>query len=255
MYYKELIGEFIGTFMLVFIGCSSIIMAVVFGWMQLLGVALIWGAGVTLAIYTVKSFSHAHLNPAVTLSLIVAKKLEPKKFLSYTIAQTTGAFLAALLMYLLFKNDIIAFEATKGLVRGDANSILSAQFFGEFYPNPSYTIDMNLWTASSIEFAGTFFLVLVIFSLDWLSEKWKKIAPVLIGATVTSIILVIAPYTQAGINPARDFGPRMFAYFGGWEQAAFPNDRFGFLIVYILAPLFAGFLAAYSFKKLTVLKK
>ena len=67
------------------------------------------------------------------------------------------------------------------------------------------------------------------------------------GVTVSAIICVIAPLTQAGLNPARDFGPRIFVWMAGWGEAAFPDDRYGFLVIYVLAPLLGGATASILF--------
>jgi glycerol uptake facilitator-like aquaporin len=74
-----------------------------------------------------------------------------------------------------------------------------------------------------------------------------SLAPVFIGLTVTSIICLIAPLKQAGLNPARDLGPRLFSWLAGWGVAAFPDDRGGFLWVYVLGPVCGGALASLLF--------
>ena len=73
------------------------------------------------------------------------------------------------------------------------------------------------------------------------------IAPMFIGLTVTSIICLIAPLTQAGLNPARDFGPRLVAWLAGWDKAAFPDQVGGFFFVYILGPMLGGVIASLFF--------
>jgi glycerol uptake facilitator protein len=74
------------------------------------------------------------------------------------------------------------------------------------------------------------------------------LAPVFIGATVTALIAVTAPLTQTGLNPARDFGPRLVAYFAGWREIANPGAEGGFFWVYIAAPLMGGAAAAFCFR-------
>ena len=68
--------------------------------------------------------------------------------------------------------------------------------------------------------------------------------PLFIGLTVSIIIAVVAPLTQAGLNPARDFGPRLFAYFAGWGSVAIPGPRGGFFTVYILSPFLGAVVGA-----------
>jgi glycerol uptake facilitator protein len=75
----------------------------------------------------------------------------------------------------------------------------------------------------------------------------NELTPIFIGLTVSSIICLIAPLTQAGLNPARDFGPRMIAWASGWGSAAFPDNIGGFFYVYILAPIMGGILASLFF--------
>jgi len=113
--------------------------------------------------------------------------------------------------------------------------------FGEFFPE---TVSHS--TAYIAEGLGTFVLVLTIFLLDANNKKLSYLNPVFIGLTVGAIILVVAPYTQAGLNPARDFGPRLVAYFGGWGSAAFPYVSGSFFTVYILSPLVGGALAYFT---------
>ena len=76
------------------------------------------------------------------------------------------------------------------------------------------------------------------------------LAPLFIGMTVAAIICVVAPLTQAGLNPARDLGPRLFAWLAGWGDAAFPDDRYGFIVIYVLAPLLVGTAASLLFVRL-----
>ena len=120
----------------------------------------------------------------------------------------------------------------------------------EYYPNPGGTAVVSLPLAASAEGLGTFLLVLMILALTEgcnVGRPDDALAPVFIGLAVTSIICLIAPLTQAGLNPARDFGPRMVAWLAGWGGAAFHDRVGGFLHVYVLAPLIGGVLASQFF--------
>ena len=122
--------------------------------------------------------------------------------------------------------------------------------FGEFYPNPSSTAVVSMPLAIGAEALGTFLLVLMIFALTEgcnVGRPDDALAPLFIGMTVTSIICLIAPLTQAGLNPARDLGPRLVAWLAGWGNAAFPDRTGGFLHVYVLAPLLGGLAASFFF--------
>ena len=244
---KEYIGELIGTFILVFIGCSSVAIAVLFGSLNLLEIALIWGAGVALAIFAVRKICPAHLNPAVSLAMYLFGNLSLKKLPIYLLFQLVGALFAGIAVYVLFGSAIAAFEQANSIGRGNPESMLTAKMFGEFYHSLKLSpIEATLW-----ESIGTFLLVFVIFSLSHFKKMNANFHPIIIGLTVSIIICIVAPYTQAGLNPARDFGPRIVAFLAGWKSAAFPVEPFGFLIVYIIGP-FLGATVAMFFHKLIV---
>ena len=206
----------LGTFLLVLFGCGSVAVSVLFNAHQgLMQIALVWGIGVTLSIYLTRHLSCAHLNPAVTIAMVISKRMLPKKMPVYLSAQFLGAFLAGLAIYLLFSPSISAFENTHNLVRGSAESVQLAKMFGEYYAAPGSTSVVSLPLAISAEAFGTFLLVLMIFALTEgcnIGRPSDALAPLFIGLTVSSIICLIAPLTQAGLNPARDFGPRMVAW-------------------------------------------
>ncbi|MGB0883353.1 MAG: MIP/aquaporin family protein [Flavobacteriales bacterium] len=251
---KEYLGESIGTFILVLFGCASVALAVLFGALNsLLEVALVWGFGVALAIFTVRNSCPAHLNPAVSIAMCFAKKLEFKKLAGYILSQLFGAILAGLVLYAIFGSAIDHFEATNHILRGSPESQQTAMIFGEFYPNPGFKDQLSISTlgACLLEGFGTFLLVFMIFRLTEKEKDINNSTPLLIGLSVTIIICLVAPFTQAGLNPARDFGPRLVAYFMGWGSAAFPTANFGFFTVYILSPILGGILAGFCHRLLS----
>ena len=248
---REFLGEALGTFVLVLFGCGSVAVTVLFNADQgLMQIALAWGIGVTLAIYLTRHLSCAHLNPAVTLAMVLGGRMQRRKLPVYFAAQLVGAVLAGLTLYVLFSPSIAAFEAAHGIVRGTEASVQTAMMFGEYYPNPGSTASVSLPLAMGAEAIGTFLLVLMIFALTEgcnVGRPDDALAPVFIGLTVTSIIGLVAPLTQAGLNPARDLGPRLVAWLAGWGGAAFPDHVGGFFHVYILAPLVGGVIAMLFF--------
>lgn len=252
-YSKEFIGEALGTFLLVLFGCGSVAVSVLFNAYQgILQIALVWGVGVTLAIYATRHLSCAHLNPAVSLAMYFGKRMKARKLPAYLTGQFVGAFLAGLTIYLLFNPTILAFEMTNNIVRGSTESIQTAKMFGEYYSNPGSVAVVSMPLAMAAEGFGTFLLILMIFALTEgcnIGRPNDALAPLFIGLTVTSIICLIAPLTQAGLNPARDFGPRLIAWIFGWGDAAFPDRSGGFFFVYILSPVFGGAMASWFFVK------
>lgn len=250
------LGELLGTTILVFFGCGAVAVSVLFSSHSgLFQIAAIWGVGVALAIYATRHISCAHLNPAVSVAMVISKRMTARKLPSYLLGQFTGAFFAAAVLYLLFSVSIIQFENINEIVRGSQDSIKTAMIFGEYYPNPAlgYEISISTTNAFLAEMVGTFALVFLIFSLTDgcnVGRPDDSLSPLFIGLSITVIISVIAPLTQAGLNPARDLSPRIFAYLAGWGNAAFPDSHGGFLTVYVLGPIIGGILAALLFEKI-----
>ncbi|MDR2970021.1 MAG: aquaporin family protein [Tannerellaceae bacterium] len=248
---KEFTGELLGTFILVLFGCGSVAVTVLFGeYTGIFQIGMAWGIGVMLAIYLTRHLSCAHLNPAVSIGMAVSKRMAARKLPAYLTAQLLGAFLAGWAIFFLFAPSIEAYESAHGILRGSAESVATAKMFGEYYVQPGGMAVVSMPLAIAAETFGTFLLVLLIFALTEgcnVGRPSDAMAPVFIGLTVASIICLIAPLTQAGLNPARDFGPRLVAWIMGWGSAAFPDSSGGFFWVYILAPVVGGILAALFF--------
>lgn len=253
-YALDFMGEFIGTFLLVLFGCGSVAVTILFSaHVGLFQVALIWGLGVTVAIYATRHLSCAHLNPAVSIAMVLGRRMSLSKLPVYLVAQFVGAFLAAALLYLLFADSITQYESINGILRGSPASVKTAMMFGEFYPNPGAgaAAVVTPLTAFLAEAVGTFVLVSLIFSLTEgcnLGRPDDALAPFFIGLTVTIIISIIAPLTQAGLNPARDLSPRLFSMIAGWGKAALPDQGMGFLTIYCLGPICGACLASIIFR-------
>ena len=241
-------GEMVGTFILVFFGVGAVQAAVATGAQAgLWQVAVVWAIGVSLAIYATAAYSGAHINPAITLVAGVYDRMPITRVAVYWVAQLTGAIIAALLLYAMFADAILEFERQKGLLRGGPGSELSAMMFGEYFPNPAvFGTDEAAWRVVSIqrafvaEMIGTGILAFMVGALT--SERNMARPPagltaVIIGLTVAAIISVVAPLTQAALNPARDLGPRLVAFYLGWGEIAIPGPRGGWLTVYVAAPM------------------
>ena len=242
-----LAAEYVGTFVLVFFGVGAVNAAVATGAQAgLWQVAVVWAVGVSLGIYASASLSGAHLNPAITVAVAIYEGFSWLRIVPYAIAQTAGAATASLVLYSMFSEAIVEFERKRGLLRGGPGSELSAMVFGEYFPNPSiFGTAEEAWRVVSpvsaflAEFVGTAMLALLICALTRDRNGARPSSgttPLFIGLSVAAIISVIAPLTQAGLNPARDFGPRLVSYFLGWGEIAIPGPRGGWLSVYIVAP-------------------
>lgn len=247
-----LLGEALGTFLMVLFGTGAVACAVLAGALQgLWQVAVVWGAGVTLAIYASAALSGAHLNPAVTLAFALWRpsRFPPARVLPYVAAQVAGAAVAGLAVWAVFAPLLARFEAREGLVRGAPGSERAAMIFGQYFPNaamfgtgPEAEALVSPLGAMLVEALGTAILVLVIFALtdpENAAAPEPTLVPILVGATVAVLISVFAPLTQAGWNPARDFGPRLVALLAGYGSVALPGPQGGFWI-YVVGPLVGG---------------
>mmetsp|Transcript_82581 Transcript_82581/g.230267 ORF Transcript_82581/g.230267 Transcript_82581/m.230267 type:complete len:361 (+) Transcript_82581:136-1218(+) len=260
---KALLAEAIGTGMIVLFGCGSVCSTLSGAYSGIWQVAIVWGFGVALAIYSTAEASGAHLNPAITLAFTLVRPqahgMTVVKALLYVAAQFAGAILCAAINLGVFGSTIAAFERKIECVRGDPCSIKSALAFGEYFPNPGLSVewgdgpytqdDVSPLYACAVEAWGTFILAFVIFGITHSRNTVLEAGggrpgvPFMIGATVAVLLALYAPITQAGWNPARDFGPRIVAAMAGWGSVAIPGPRNGFWI-YIVGPCIGGPLGA-----------
>ena len=123
-YSKEFVGETLGIFLMVLFGCGSVTVSVLFGaYNRILQIAMVWGIGVTLAIYLTRHLSCVHLNPAVSVAMVIGKRMSVKKLPVYLIAQFVGATLAGVAIYVLFSPSISAYETAHNIIRGSVESV------------------------------------------------------------------------------------------------------------------------------------
>ena len=205
---RWLVGEFFGTFLLVFFGCGSVCAAVLTGaQVGIFQVAIVWGLGIATAIYLTGSLSGAHLNPAVTLAMAVWGGFQWRRVVPYIAIQLVSAFVAAAVLYIIYSGALHVFEQKNGLTRGQAGSELSAKVFGEYFPPPSAktpadappsarlpeaSIDalVTPGSAFAIEVIGTAVLLLVIFCVvdERNASRPQVLTAATIGLTVTLLI-------------------------------------------------------------------
>lgn len=251
-----LAGEFVGTYVLVVIGTGCVAAAVLTGAQAgLWQVAVVWGLGVALAIRLAGGLSGAHINPAISLAFaLVRPQAFPRRRLpAYAGAQLAGAVAAGATVAALFGPFLERFERANGLVRGQPGSQLSAMVFGQYFPNPALfgtgpeaLALVSPLHAAAVEAFGTAVLAMVVFALTSPHNRSAPplaAAPLFIGLTVAVLISLFAPITQAGWNPARDFGPRLVAFVLGWTEVAIPGPN-GAFWPYIVGPLVGAPLGA-----------
>ncbi|CAK0809848.1 unnamed protein product [Prorocentrum cordatum] len=185
--------------MIVLIGCGSVCATLAGAHSGIWQVAIVWGIGVCLAIYSTAEASGAHLNPAITLAFTLVRPQDHgmtwKKAGLYVAAQFAGAIACAVVNLVVFWGTFKAFERKHNIVRGEKMSILTASAFGEYFPNPGLNSeyggasydqdDVTPLHAMMVEAWGTFILAFVIFGVtnDKNNGSWQP--PVLIGSTVS----------------------------------------------------------------------
>lgn len=242
----ELISEAVATFIIITFGDSVACMYVLYDpspyanayW----GVCIAWGLAVTLAIYVTGSVSGTHANPAVTLALAVFRGFSWKKVVPYSMAQVIGAFLGAALVYLLFAPVIDHYNQVHHLTREAGGAA------GVFFTHPGLAI--TPMHALMDQVVLTAFLLLGIFAI---TEQYNEMAPkansgaLMIGLLVATIGASMGYLEAWAINPARDFGPRLFAYFAGWGSSALPAPD-NYWWIPIVGPLAGGVVGAAAYQ-------
>lgn len=251
----EVLAEFLGTFVLILLGTASVAVAVAalaesgrqadpFGPANWLIIAFGWGFAVVFGVYVAGGVSGAHINPAVTLAFAVRRGFPWRKVLPYWLAQLVGAFVAAALTYAVYRQAIDAFDKGEGLARDESLATYSifATFPAEYFGN-------GTWGPLFDQIVGTAVLVLLVCAVVDLrnTAPAANLGPYLIGMIVFAIGLTFGPNAGYAINPARDFGPRLWAYLAGWDEIALPGtfDWFSnYWWIPIVGPLIGGVIGA-----------
>lgn len=208
---KVYLAEFIGTFALVFCGTGSIIVNTESnGSVGLVGIALAFGFVITAMIYVFGKTSGTHINPAVTIALVVGKVMPIKRAFYYIITQVLGAISASVLLKFMFPQNVS---------------------LGATMPSGSITQSFIM------EVVATFILMIVIFrSTAKENDGATSLTAIIIGTTVTGLIFVTGPISGGSFNPARSIGPALI------------SGDFTALWVYLTAPVLGAVLAAFCWK-------
>jgi len=240
----ELIAEFLGTFVLILFGTGVVAMVVLFpsknagdiihgGYTN---ITLGWGLAVTMGIYIAGKVSGGHLNPAVTLALAVFRDFPWRKVLPYSAAQTAGAFAAAALVYW---NYLPAFRQADPLLGHTAGVFTTFPAFPEL-PQAGF-LDQLI---------GTGLLVMLVLAItdEFNVPPGANLAPLMIGLVVVAIGMSFGGMHGYAINPARDFGPRLWTVVAGFRNNGL-TDGARVWWVPVVAPLLGGLAgaAAYDF--------
>jgi glycerol uptake facilitator protein len=246
----EYLSEFLGTAVLIMFGTGVVAMAVAGlpasgrgdgtisngDWLL---ITFGWGMAVIMAIYVAGGISGAHINPAVTVALALRRGFAWAKVPGYIIAQVLGAIAGAAVVYLNYYETIDEFETTAGLTNKDPGTV------GIFVTGPAGYFE-DYWGPVIAEITGTMLLVLIVFAvIDLMNIPPKaNLGAIVIGFGVMAIGMSFGANSGYAINPARDFGPRVFTWIAGLDEAAFPGDTGGALGVYFWVPIVAPIVGA-----------
>ena len=197
---KRIAAEFFGTFWLVFGGCGSAVLAAAFPQLGIgfVGVSLAFGLTVLTMAFAIGHISGCHLNPAVSVGLVVGKRFPLKDLPGYVIAQVAGGIAGAATLYLIASGK-------PGFMAGG----FASNGYGEHSPG-GYSL-LACFVAEVVLTA--FFLLIILGSTD--ERAPKGFAPIAIGLGLTLIHLISIPVTNTSVNPARSTGVAIFAQ-GGW---------------------------------------
>jgi glycerol uptake facilitator len=233
----ELLAEFLGTLCMISFGDGVVAMAVAalpgsgrtsspttifVGVGDWLLIAFGWAFAVAFGVWVAGGVSGAHLNPAVTLAFAVRRKFPWRKVVPYWGAQVLGCFVGAGLVFLVYHYAINAYDLAAHTPKSGGNALASYSIFATF--------PAKYYAGSTVgplidQIAGTAFLVLfVVAVIDTRNTAvGANLGPLVIGFVVAAIGISYGANAGYAINPARDFGPRLFAFFAGWGKVALPG--------------------------------
>lgn len=213
---RKYLAELIGTMVLVLMGCGSAVFAGTaqpFAAVGTLGVAFAFGLSVVAMVYTIGKISGCHINPAITLGMLVANKISGKDAGMYILFQIIGAIIGSGILYVLAKDS------------GSTTTLTGAN---------GYT---NLIPAFVAETVFTFIFLLVVFGSTSKGAP-SGFAGLAIGLALVLIHIVCIPITGTSVNPARSIGPAIFQ--GG--------EALSQLWLFIVAPFLGAVIAAFTWK-------
>ena len=218
--FTKYLAEFIGTFILVFFGCgSAAITGGIDGVLGILGIAFSFGLAIVAAAYAIGHISGCHVNPAVSLAMLIDGQLSFIDFIGYVVAQLLGSLAASSALFFTIKSsgNLDIFKTGLGTNGFDTLSYVGLSLDGAF----------------AVEMILTFVFVLTIFGVTS-NEKTSSHAGLIIGLTLTFVHIIGIPLTGTSVNPARSIGPALV--FGG--------EALSQVWLFILAPLVGAAMAA-----------
>jgi len=235
--YGEVMSEFLGTFVLLAFGDGVVAMAVaalpgsgrtsspttIFDaagdWLL---ITWGWAMAVAMAIWVAGGVTGAHINPAVTLALAVRRKFAWAKVAPYIAAQVAGAFVGAALVFWVYHYAIDAYNLAAHTPKSSGSALASYSIFATF---PAQYFHGSVWGPLLDQIVGTAFLLMFVVAITDVRNMspMSNMTPLIVGFAVAAVGMSYGANAGYAINPARDFGPRLFAYIAGWGKVALPG--------------------------------
>ena len=241
---RKYLAEFLGTFILTFTACGAASFTGGYpGYLGVVGIALIFGLVVTAMCYSIGNISGCHINPAVSLAMLISRRMNIIDFMGYVVAQMLGGVAAGFAMLGIsasLSSDTIDQYKTYGydLVGLGTNG----------YGSQSAFLKINIWGAFLVELILTFIFVITVLGVT-AKKEYKNIAGIVIGMSLAAVHLFGITLTGTGVNPARSFGPALA------KAVAGDITPLSQVWLFIVAPLAGGVLAALVYMLLTYDKK
>lgn len=223
---KKYLSEFIGTAVLVLFGCGTAVVTggltggIGLGTLGVFAIAMAFGLSIVAMAYVIGNISGCHINPAVSLAMLINKKMSVKDFVFYVIAQVLGAIVGIGILYAIGSNSNLGVQA------------LGANGFGE-----ASAVGLNMGGAILVEIILTFVFIYTILGVTS-DEKKGTVAGIVIGLTLAFVHIIGIPLTGTSVNPARSLAPAIFLGGEALKQ----------VWVFIVAPFIGSALAAVVFK-------
>ena len=223
---KKYLCEFIGTAVLVLFGCGTAVVTggltagLGLGTIGVLTIALAFGLSIVAMAYVIGNISGCHINPAVSLAMLINKKMDVKDFIFYVIAQVIGAIAGIGLLYFIGSNSNLGVAS------------LGANGFGE-----ASAVGLNMWGAFAVEVILTFVFIYTILGVTS-DDKKGAVAGIVIGLTLAFVHIIGIPLTGTSVNPARSLAPTIFLGGEALKQ----------VWVFIVAPFVGSAIAAFVYK-------
>lgn len=241
---RKYLAEFLGTFILTFTACGATSFTGGYpGYLGVVGIALIFGLVMTALFSSIGSISGCHINPAVSLAMLISRRMNFINFMGYIVAQMLGGVAGSFAMY-----GISISLSTDTVEQYEAYGYDLLSFGTNGYGAQSEFLNIDVWGAFLVEMILTFIFVITVLSVT-ANKRYKNVAGIVIGMALSAVHLFGITLTGTGVNPARSFGPALAKAVQGDIT---PLSQ---VWLFIVAPIVGAILASIIYLILTYKKR